>query len=345
MKKNQLRPSEMCTRRIIAFLLLPLVLSGISAAAMVDELLALRNRACHAESSDARIALLEEIAAMQVEGEPALESITKALAVGLKDDVAAVRLRTAELLGPKQHPDTVVRVLARATKVELGYWNRAGGKLNAYHTSDKAAKLIRKYWKDAENGVPGAVRSRDEYNEVIAKRMKVIVEHASVQEEYITQLATWSDDRSVAALAVMLAEYSDGKLAQSEVVRICLARSLSAIDALLSLRSQPALEAVTDSLASWTKRTARAHATLKKMDNAKSGTYGQWEINAALSNWQELEKHLASVRERVVEFASANKLATPPGSAAKKSAWHSWRTKTRQELPKSLGSVAVTGKE
>ena len=331
--------------RTFATLLLALVLGGSLIALPIEDLLTLEAQARRAETAEARVEALEAIAALQVEGEPAQARITQSLAIGLSDDAPDVRKRTAALLDHTQHAETAVRVLAKATRSELKAWNKAGEKLNAFYTSGKASKLLESYWTEAEAGVAGAVDHRDAYNEQIAKHMAEIGIHAGVLDGYIAQLATWPDDRSVGALSVLLKEFSEGQLAESEVVRICLKRSTRVSEALLILGSQDALESLVDSLMSWDKRAARSEKTLGKMRDAKPGEYGPWEINYAESNVRDLQAHLTKDRKSLKEFASANDLPRPPGALAKKSAWRSWKGKARGKLPKKLGTVSVAEQE
>ncbi len=324
-------------------LLWALLLGGVCLAAKpVEDLLVLEARARKADAVEARVEALETIAALQIDGEPASAAITKSLAVGLLDDNPEVRTRTAGLLGEKQHADTAVRKLTEATRAELKQWNKAGAELKEFYTSGKASKLLEAYWTEAEAGVPNAVRHRDEYNEQIETHMAGISTHAGVLDDYFAQLVTWKDDRSVRVLIALLKEVSQGKLAESEVVRICLKRSSSVTEALLTLGSQEALESVIDSIATWTKRTTQAEKTLEKLNEAKPGEYGPWEIGAAESDVRDLRSHKAELGKALKEFAAANNLPRPPGSSAKKSAWRSWKTKTRGKLPKKLGTVAVS---
>jgi len=185
---------------------------------------------------------------------------------------------------------------------------------------------------------PAAARKlENKYNGGLKDLEAAIDAKSKMLDGYTNRLATWSDSRSVNAVAAVLTELSEGKLAASEGWFMSSPHTLPAIDALLALGCRKSVTTVVDARKAWSETLKRYETRLKKLKKGKQPS--EQELTQVRDVIERLKAHLTEISERLRKFALAAK-RRPPASFRSQKEWKKWVAKVHGKLPRSLGSVS-----
>jgi hypothetical protein len=290
-----------------------------------------------ADTPDARIAALGEIAARDLPGHPSAV-VAEAVAVGLRDDSYAVRKRAVELLGAGMHAETAVLSLVRAASVQAREEREMRESIDRMMEESKEFQEVLR-GKFSLKELEG---SAERFQEDAAhwRRFTGIYE---TRAALVAALSGLRDDRSVEALGQLLV-HTIGE--QGPIV-----------DALLLLGSLDAVRHVVRCMTACAKELCDAERDLKKLEReepAKRPTVddgGEWQrqenaraakIEAQAKRTAQLQMRGMELRDKLAAFAAARGLPEVPKEPFRASKWPFWVKEAEATLPARLGKIGST---
>lgn len=277
-----------------------------------------------------KIALLDRIAGLYVDGDPAAVDVTSAVAAGLEDDAVVVRTHAATLLGAGLDDETAIEALVRASRAQHRLETSGLARL----TKDLPA--VPDYRTSGQEKFLKGLREREKAMRELGSSIE---DFTACHDALARALSSRRDDRCVDGLDALL----DSR-----------ARSESAIDGLLAFGTAPALGHVISAIEQYERMLAGREKARKKLVRQRPdkvpghwrGTKDSWrereekrieglalkydELTATVREWE------VTIRERLRVFAESHGLDPVPDEVLPVSKWKSWRAAAAPALPASL---------